>query len=61
VSLDQGHEQRVVGAFDDAEVGDDAAFGLLHSDHLPELGRFAGFASADDLRLRLEDAHELGR
>ena len=59
VSLHGGHEERMVGAVDDADVGDDPAFGLLHLHHPPELGRLPGFAAAEDLRLRLEDADDL--
>src|SRR5271165_2634773 len=54
-----GHEKGMVGALDDADVGDDSALRLLHLHHLSELGGLAGFASAKDLRLGLEDADEL--
>src|SRR5262249_1550732 len=59
VSLDGGHEQGVVGTGHNTDVGDQSAFRLLHLHHLTELGRLSGFAAAEDLRVRLEDADDL--
>jgi len=43
----------------DLVVSDDLLFGFLDLDHLAEFGGFAGLALADDLRVRLEQAHDL--
>jgi hypothetical protein len=59
VVLDRRHEQRVIGLSHHADIGDDAAFGLLHFDHLTKLGRLVDLAAAKDARLRLEDADDL--
>ena len=43
----------------DLVVRDDLLFGFLDLDHLAELGGLGGLALADDLGVRLEQAHEL--
>src|SRR5690349_6685036 len=40
-------------------VSDDLRLGFLDLDHLAELGGFGGFALADDLGVRLKQAHQL--
>jgi hypothetical protein len=60
VVLDGGHKQwRIALVRDDADVGNDTAVGLLHLDHLSELGRTVEFATTKDLSVWLEDADEL--
>jgi hypothetical protein len=60
VALDGRHQKWcVVLRVDNADVRDDAALGLLHLDHLSELGRTMKLSTTKDLRMRFKEADEL--